>query len=142
MKKTYFISILVLVASGVKNLIAQESAVYLKQKNNISIEELIGNKRQVSQLLVNSVFTERKKIGLLSITSYAANYSDDLGANEFQNTALIYHQLFKGFGINSGTSFTTVEGLRNSSGIQYMYQNKSLSLILMSSYFYAKSNKI
>ncbi len=103
---------------------------------------MIGDKRQFLQLMVNKVFVEKKKIGLLSISSYAADYKDNLSNNEFQNTTLIYHQLFKGIGISSGISFTSVEGLKNFVGLQYMYQSKSLSLIYMPSYYFINSHKI
>ena len=73
---------------------------------------------------------------------YAADYKNNPGNNEFQNTSLIYHHLFKGISINSGASFTSIEGLENFVGLQYMYQRKTLSIIYMPSYYFSRSQKI
>ena len=141
MKKIHFLSILIAAAFSTQNLHAQDSIVNFKPKT-VFVEEMIGDKRQFLQLMVNNVFVEKKKIGLLSISSYAADYKDNLGNNEFQNTSLIYHHLFKGISINSGASFTSVEGLKNFVGLHYMYQSKTLSLIYMPSYYFINSHKI
>ncbi len=141
MKKIHFLSILIAAAFSIQNLHAQDSIVNFKPKT-VFVEEMIGDKRQFLQLMVNKVFVEKKKIGLLSISSYAADYKDNLGNNEFQNTSLIYHHLFKGISINSGASFTSVEGLKNFVGLHYMYQSKTLSLIYMPSYYFINNHKI
>jgi len=141
MKKIHFISAIVLTLFYSKTLSAQDSLPTLKRKT-VSIEEMIGDQRQVSQLFVNSVFTEKTKAGLLSISAYAADYKDSLSNNEFQNVSLLYHPLFKGISVNSGTSFTSIEGLKNFVGLQYMLQKKSLSIVLISSYFYTRSHKV
>ncbi len=141
MKNLYSLSILIFAVFSTHNLQAQDSTINFKPKT-VSIEEMVGNKRQFLQLLVNKVFVEKKKIGLLSISSYAADYKDNLSNNEFQNTTLIYHHIFKGISINSGASFTSVEGLKSFVGLQYMYQSKTLSLIYMPSYYFINSHKI
>lgn len=141
MKKIHFISILISAAFSTQNLQAQDSTYNYKPKS-ISVEEMIGDKRQFLQLLVNKVFVDKKKISLLSVSSYTADYEDNLGNNEFQNTTLIYHHLFKGISINSGTSFTSIEGLQNFAGLQYVHQSKTLSLMYMPSYYFINSHKI
>ncbi|UPT67227.1 MAG: hypothetical protein M0D57_00565 [Sphingobacteriales bacterium JAD_PAG50586_3] len=141
MKKLHFISVLFGVLFYTQNLSAQDSLETFKPKP-VSIEEFIGDKRQFLQLTLNKVFVEKKRIGLLSITSYAADYKGNLNNNEFQNTSLIYHNIYKGIGINSGVSFTSIEGLKNFVGIHYMYQSRQFSLIAMPSYSIIKNNKI
>lgn len=141
MKKIHFLSILIAATLSTQTLHAQDSTAIFKPKT-VSAEEMIGDKRQFFQLLVNKVFVEKKKIGMLSISSYAAEYKDNIGNNEFQNTTLIYHHLFKGISINSGAGFTSVEGLKNFVGLQYMYQSKKLSLIYMPNYYFINSHKI
>lgn len=141
MKKIHFLSILIAAAFSTQNLHAQDSIVNFKPKT-VFVEEMIGDKRQFLQLMVNKVFVEKTKIGLLSISSYAADYKDNLGNNEFQNTSLIYYHLFKGISINSGASFTSVEGLKNFVGLHYMCQSEKFSLIYMPSYYFTNSHKI
>jgi len=141
MKKIHLLPILLSVFLGVQQLYSQDSLSVFKPKP-VTAEEFIGDKRQFFQIVVNKLFVEKKKIGLLSISSYAADYNDKLSNNEFQNTTLIYHPLFKGIGINSGTSFTSLEGMKNFVGLQFIYQSKSISLIYLPSYYFTKTQKI
>lgn len=141
MKKNSFLSILVATVFVAHNLQAQDSISTFRTPT-VSVEEVVGNKRQFLQLMVNKVFAEKKKIGLLSVSSYAADYKDNLSNNEFQNTTLIYHHLFKGVSVNSGASFTSIEGLKNFVGLQYMYQGKSFSLLYLPSYYFLNSHKL
>lgn len=140
MKPIYFFAILIAFTFYSQQSIAQDSLHSFKPKS-VSAEELVGHKRQYLQLLVNKVFIEETKTGLFSISSYAADYKENLNNNEFQNTTLIYHQLYKGFSINSGVSFTSIEGLRNFIGLQYMYQNKKLSFIYLPAYYFTNGRK-
>ncbi len=141
MKKVYFLCLLMAAAFSTQDLHAQESRTKFNP-GTISVEEMVGDKRQFLQLMVNKVFVENKKIGLLSISSYAAGNKANQVDNEFQNTTLIYHHLFKGISINSGAGFTSIEGLKNFVGLQYMYQSKTLSLIYMPSYYFINNHKI
>lgn len=141
MKKLQLIPVLFTVAFSTQYLHAQDTTQTFIPKT-VSVEEMVGDQRQFLQIIVNKVFVEKKKIGLLSISSYAADNKDKLSNNEFQNTTLIYHHLFKGISINSGASFNTIEGMRNFVGLQYMYQSKTLSLLYLPSYYFIKSNKI
>lgn len=141
MKKNHLLAILMVGAFSIKQVNAQDSTSHFQPKA-VTVEEMIGDKRQFLQLLVNKEFATKKKIGLLSITSYAADYKDNLSNNEFQNTTLIYHQIFKGIGINSGVSFTSVEGMKNFVGLQYVYQSRTFSLIYLPSYYFINSHKI
>lgn len=141
MKKIHFLSILFVAAFSIRQVQAQDSTKVFSPQT-VAVEEMVGDKRQFLQLLVNKVFVEKKKIGLLSISSYAADYKDNLSNNEFQNITLIYHHLFKGISINSGVSFTSLEGLKNFVGLQYIYQSKSFSLLYLPSYYFMNSHKI
>jgi hypothetical protein len=141
MKKLKFTLVLFSALICTQNLFSQDSHETFKPKP-ISIEEFIGDKRQFLQLTINKAFGEKKKIGLLFITSYAADYNGNLSNNEFQNTSLIYYNIYKGIGINSSVSFTSIEGLKNFVGLHYMYQSQKVSLILMPSYSFVKNNKI
>lgn len=144
MKKIYTIASSLLIALSNNSSAAPDSTGNNAglPTQSVSIEEMVGDKRQFLQLQVNKVFQEHKKVGLLSITSYAADYKDNLSANEFQNTSLIYHQIAGGVSINSGVSFTSIEGLKNFVGLQYMLQRKSFSLIYLPSYFFSGNHKL
>jgi hypothetical protein len=141
MKKIYFLSVLLSTFLGSQCLHAQDTPEVFNPKP-ISAEEFVGDKRQFFQILVNKAFTEKKKTGILSLSSYAADYNDKLTTNEFQNTTLVYHRLFGDVGINSGVAFTSSEGMENFVGLQYMHQGKTLSLIYLPSYYFLNAQKI
>lgn len=137
MKKVQIITILFATVFTAKTQ-AQDT---LHCKKSLSVEEFIGHERQFLQVIGNKVFSEKKKVGLLTLTSYAADYESDLSQNEFQNSTLIYHNLYKGIGINSGVSFTSIEGMRNFIGLQYMYQSPVFTFIYLPSYFFTANQK-
>lgn len=141
MKKRYFFQLALVYALILQNLHAQEQQTNLMPLT-FSVEEMVGDNRQFLQVMVNKVFVEKKKIGLLSISSYAAGYNENLSNNEYLNTTMVYHHLYKGIGINSGSTYTSAEGLKNFMGLQYFFQNKTLSVIYMPSYYFINSNKI
>lgn len=141
MKKSHLIPFLFAVVFSTQYLHAQDTTQTSIPKT-VSVEEMVGDQRQFRQIIVNKVFVEKKKIGLLSISSYAADNKDNLRNNEFQNTTLIYQHLIKGISINSGASFNSLEGMKNFVGLQYMHQSKTLSLLYLPSYYFIKSSKI
>ena len=140
MKRIHLLIVLFLSLFAKLPLQAQDSTRIFTPKA-ITIEEMIGDQRQFLQLLVNKVLTEKKKTGMLSITGYAADYENDLSKNEFQNTTLLYQRLFKGISINSGVSFTSVDGMKNFVGLQYMYQTRSFSVVYLPSYYFTHGQR-
>lgn len=108
----------------------------------VAVEELLGDQRQFLQLTVNKVFGEQKRLGLLSVTAYAADYDDRLEQNEFLNTTLLYHRVSKWLAINSGVAFTSVDGMKNFAGLQLMCQSKVFSLLYLPSYFFLHSHRL
>lgn len=141
MKKLQLIPILFAVVLSTQYLYAQDTTQTFIPKI-VSVEEMVGDKRQFLQIILNKVFVEKKKIGLLSISSYTADNKDNISNNEYQNTTLIYHHLFKGISINSGASFNFLEGMKNFVGLQYMHQSKTLSILYLPNYYFVKSHKI
>lgn len=139
MKKVQIITILIAATWAVKT--QAQDTLQITNRKSLSVEEFIGHERQFLQVIANKVFSEKKKVGLLTLTSYAADYKSDLTQNEFQNSTLIYHNIYKGIGINSGVSFTSIEGMRNFIGLQYMYQSPTFSLIYLPSYFFTENHK-
>lgn len=138
MKTLLFVSFLLLIGGDVTALQAQDS-LGAKARNPIVAEEFIGDKRQYFFLMGNATIAQAGRIGLLSISSYAAGYDPHIAESEYQNTTLIYHPIYGGLGINSGTRFTSVEGMRNFVGLQYAYQDTTLSLLYLPGYSWTAS---
>jgi hypothetical protein len=141
MEKKYFLLLILSAFLYTKHLDAQDTPKVIYHKP-IAVEEFIGNHRQFFQIMVNKSFTEKNGTGLLSIFSYAADYQDKLCNNEYMSTTLVYHRLFSGISINSGVTFTSIDGLKNFIGLQYIYQNKTMSLIYIPGYYFINASKI
>ncbi|HNP48780.1 MAG TPA: hypothetical protein PKL85_08080 [Bacteroidia bacterium] len=141
MKKITYLSVLIAAVFSTNSSTAQDSLKTFKPQT-VSVEELVGNKRQFLQLTVNKILDEKKNIGLFSISSYAADYKKYSVENEYQNSTLVYHHIFGGISINSGASFTSVEGLKNFVGLQYLHQSKSLTVLLMPTYSFLNNKKV
>ncbi len=124
-----------------QGIYAQDSLGVSKPKP-VSVEDFVGNRRQCLQLMVHKTFEERKHLGLLSISAYAADYDNDKTKSEYLNTTLLYHRLCKGFGLHAGATFTSHEGWKPFVGLQYMLQRKAFSLIYLPSYYFLHSNKV
>lgn len=141
MKKLQLLPVLLAVLLNIQYLHAQDTTQSSIPKT-VSVEEMVGDQRQFLQMIVNKVFVEKKKIGLLSISSYAADNKDNVSNNEFQNTTLIYQHLTKGVSLNSGASFNSIIGMKNFVGLQYLKQSKTHTLLYLPSYYFIKSHKI
>lgn len=134
MKKSLFLLILTLFLTSNHLLLAQDT-LHVFTPKTIAAEELIGNKRLYFQLMVNKRFGEKKKTGLLSLSAYAADYENHPVNGEFQHTTLLFHHLYKGISVHSGTSYTVVEGLTNFVGFQYMIQRPNFSFLYLPDYY-------
>ncbi|NHM08024.1 hypothetical protein G4D82_12395 [Flavobacterium sp. CYK-4] len=141
MKINLFLLVWLGAISWATTLQAQDTLKIAVSKT-VSVEEMLGDQRQFLQLTVNKMFGEKKGLGLLSITAYVADYEDQLEKNEFLNTTLLYQLLYKGLAINSGVAFTSVDGMKNFAGLQFMHQSKAFSLLYLPSYFFLHSHRL
>ena len=133
MKKIVFQLLILLVVSLNNNIYSQDSLEFSKPPP-IPIENLIGHNRQYFQMIVNRIFQEKKQVGLLNMSSYAADYNNDIANNEFLTTTAIYHKIHKGISVNSGSTFNSKDGLKSFFGLQYMYTNKNVLIIYLPNY--------
>lgn len=141
MKTLFWVSIALLSLVVVPTSQAQDS-LRAKALKSIVAEEFIGDNRQFFFLMGKATIAEEKQIGLLTISSYAADYEHDLSVSEYLNTTLIYHPIYAGIGINSGVSFTSVEGMKNFVGLQYLYQDNTLSFLYLPNYSWTKTRML
>lgn len=141
MKMRFYFLILFNASIYTQYAYAQWSTQVYKDKP-VSAEDFLGNERQYFQIMVNKIFTEKRNTGFLSLTSYSSSYQNDHSGNEFLNNSLIYHHLFKGISLNSGATYTSLEGLKTFIGLQYMFQNRIFSLVYLPAYYFINANRI
>lgn len=124
------------------NVKAQQKTDTTKLKPPVIVEILAGNNRLFSQIIVNKPITENKKVAILNISSFAADYQNDVSKNEYLNTAILYYKFTNRLSINAGVSFNTAEGLKPMVGLQYIYSNKNISIVYLATYYYSHYHKI
>lgn len=101
----------------------------------IYIEGLIGNDRFDLQSLIEKRFTPTSKLSLLSVTSAASTYKNNLNSFDFINTTQIAYDLKKGFGVNAGISMNAKIGFNPTVGVQYVYGSPTLVVVVSPSVF-------
>ncbi len=138
--KSYFLIFLFVSVSHFAK--AQDTIKFNKPKSPIPAELLAGNNRLYYQLIFNRKITKNNKVGLLNISSLAADYKNDISKNEYLTTNVLYYEIYKGFSVHTGASFNTVEGIKPCIGLQYFYANKSFLLLYLPTYFYLHDQKI
>ena len=122
---------------------AQDSIVkIIKQKSPIPAEILVGNNRLYYQMIINRNISENNKLGFLNISSYTADNKNDITKNEYFSSTIIYYNIYKGISVNTGGTFNSSEGIKPYLGLQYMYSNKTISLLYFPSYYFIGYHKI
>lgn len=58
-------------------------------KPPVTVEFLAGNNRLFSQIIVNKPITENQKLGILNISAFYADYTNDFSNNEYLNVSAL-----------------------------------------------------
>jgi len=118
--------------------IAQEEN--LKTLPPTPVEVFFGNNRFVSQISLNKKFAENSRFGFLATSYIAADYGNDKSENESMNEALINFEILKGFGLVSGAALNSQWGFRPYSGLQYLYANQQLFVMMIPGFYLTESH--
>lgn len=121
---------------------AQDTTKIVNTKPPISAEFMAGNNRLFSQININKPITENRRLGFLNVSSFAADYGNNLANSEYLSFSALYYKNIKGFGLNTGATFNTAEGLKPFVGLQYTYTNNNISILYLPAYHYLHSRKI
>lgn len=121
-------------------IIAQE--IPTSNPSPISYEVLVGTKQQFFQIIAKKPFIENGNSGFFSATSFIENSPKDVSKNEFISFTSFYHNIHKGFGLNTGASYSSLEGLMPNVGLHYMHNSKRLSLLVMPTYTYDNAQRL
>ncbi len=119
---------------------AQE--ITTRNTSPISYEALVGTKQQFFQIIAKKAFLENGQSGFFNVTSFVENEPKDVNKNEFINFTSFYQNLHKGFGLNTGASYSSLEGLMPNVGLHYMYNSKRLSMLIMPTYTYENARRL
>jgi hypothetical protein len=106
------------------------------------VELNIGNNRFGLQFLMNKHFSPVSKFSFLSVTSFESTYSNDINNLDFINNSQISYEIYKGLGIATGLSVNRVAGLTPIVGLDYVFVNKEILLVLTPTYHLSKSKNL
>ena len=101
-----------------------------KRSIPIPFEVMLGNNRFAMQIFTNNYFDKRHKFNLISVTSSAASYKNDLKQFDFINNSIVGFELVHGFGITTGISMNARTGFNPTAGIEYVFRTRSLLFVI------------
>lgn len=106
------------------------------------VELNIGNNRFGLQFLMTKHFAPASKFSFLSVTSFESTYNNDINNLDFINNSQVSFEIYKGFGIATGLSVNRVAGLTPIVGLEYVFANKEILLVLTPTYHLSKTKNI
>jgi hypothetical protein len=106
------------------------------------VELNIGNNRFGLQFLMNKHFAPASKFSFLSVTSYESTYNNDVNNLDFINNSQVSFEIYKGFGIATGLSVNRVAGLTPIVGLEYVFVNKKMLIVVTPTYHLSKNKNM
>lgn len=106
------------------------------------VELNIGNNRFGLQFLTNKHFVADSKFSFLSVTSFESTYNNDINNLDFINNSQISYEIYKGIGVATGLSVNRIAGLTPIVGLEYVFANKEILLVLTPTYHLSKTKNI
>jgi hypothetical protein len=106
------------------------------------VELNVANNRFGLQFLMNKYFKPASKFSFLSVTSFESTYNNDINNLDFINISQVGYEIYKGFGITAGLSVNRVSGLTPIVGLNYVFANREILLVITPTYHLSKSKNI
>ena len=106
------------------------------------VELNMGNNRFGLQFLMNKHFEPASKFSFLSVTSFESTYNNDINNLDFINNSQVGYEIYKGFGVATGLSVNRVSGLTPIVGLEYVFANREILLVLTPTYHLSKSKNV
>jgi hypothetical protein len=97
----------------------------------IPVELFATNKALNFQMIISRQVPESRKLGFFGLNYVKADYKNDRSANEFVMQAFLTYNIYRGFSINSGMTMNHFYGFRPSAGLQYIFANPKLLIVII-----------
>jgi len=133
MKKIIMTAIMAIVA--VTNLIAQQNDSLRMPPPQMSppipVEAFSGYKGLVFQMIVNKHFSPKSRFGFFNVTNFVGDYAIENPRNQFLSQSFVTADIWKGLSVNAGVSLNYITGFRPSTGLQYVFANRQLLVVVL-----------
>jgi hypothetical protein len=108
----------------------------------IPVELVIGHNRFGFQFVMNKKFSPSSRFSFLNANIFASDYNNSRDNLDLVAVAQIGYDLYKGFGPTVGLSVNSVAGLSPTAGVQYVFVNKEILLVLTPTIEVSQPNNI
>jgi hypothetical protein len=108
----------------------------------IPVELVIGHNRFGFQFVMNKKFSPSSRFSFLNANIFASDYNNSRDNLDLVAVAQIGYDLYKGFGPTVGLSVNSVAGLSPTAGVQYVFVNRKILLVLTPTIEVSESNNI
>lgn len=110
--------------------LAQEKPISQIPIKPTPVEFLFGNNRIQGQTIIIKNFAN-SKFGIFSLSTLAGDYKNvDKSNNEVFSNVQFHYDFYKGLKITSGATFSSVKGFAPIAGLEYVYTNPKLTLVI------------
>jgi hypothetical protein len=112
------------------------------QVEPIPVELIIGNNRFGLQFVMNKRFTSSSRFSFLNVNVFTSDYNNNKDNLDLVAISQVGYDLLKGFGPTIGLSVNSVAGLSPTVGLQYVFVNEMILLVLTPTIVFSKPNTI
>jgi hypothetical protein len=108
----------------------------------IPVELVIGHNRFGLQFVMNKKFSPSSRFSFLNVNIFTSDYNNSRDNLDLVAISQVGYDLYKGFGPTVGLSVNSVAGLSPTAGLQYVFVNKEILLVLTPTVEFSESNNI
>ncbi len=108
----------------------------------IPVELVVGHNRFGFQFVMNKKFSPSSRFSFLNVNIFTSDYSNSRDNLDLVAVAQIGYDLYKGFGPTVGLSVNSVAGLAPTAGVQYVFVNREILLVLTPTIEFSEGNNI
>lgn len=106
------------------------------------VEFMAGNNRMFYQMVVKKKFSPESKLGLLSVSSFAASYERDLEDLDLVIPVILSYEFYKGFGLVGGATLNNQVGFAPLLGAQHSFANREWVAVTIASLLIQPERKV
>ncbi len=108
----------------------------------IPVELMVGHNRFGFQFVMNKKFSPSSRFSFLNVNIFTSDYNNSRDNLDLVAVAQIGYDLHKGFGPTVGLSVNSVAGLAPTAGVQYVFVNREILLVLTPTIEFSETNNL
>lgn len=106
------------------------------------VEFMAGNNRLFFQMVVKKKFTPESKFGFLTVSSFAAGYSNEMDDIDLVVPVILNYNIYKNFSLVGGSTINNKVGFSPLVGAQHSFTNKEWVSVTIASFLLNSSKSM